>query len=98
MLPSCWEIVKCGREPGGENVEKLGVCPAYPRNGHSCWIVAGTYCGGEIQGTFAQKRVSCITCDVYKRYSTSFGAQKDEFKQACPDEFNACVEFLNQKK
>ena len=24
---NCWEFMKCGREPGGERVKELGVCP-----------------------------------------------------------------------
>ena len=25
---NCWEVKKCGREPGGKSVATLGVCPA----------------------------------------------------------------------
>jgi hypothetical protein len=25
---NCWEVKKCGREPGGVKVKELGVCPA----------------------------------------------------------------------
>ena len=46
MLPNCWEIKKCGREKGGKNEEELGICPAHPKYGHSCWIIAGTFCKG----------------------------------------------------
>ena len=63
---NCWEFKKCGREKGGAKAEILGVCPAYPNNGTSCAIVAGTLCGGEVQGTFAQKFVNCMKCDYYK--------------------------------
>lgn len=63
---NCWEFKRCGREPGGVNVYKLGLCPATkePRlhgvhggeqAGRACWIVAGTFCGGKIEGTFARK-------------------------------------------
>jgi eukaryotic-like serine/threonine-protein kinase len=78
MKPTnCWEIMKCGREPGGKNVAEFGVCPAAKdssfdgintgkNGGRICWAVAGTFCGGEIQGTFAEKRTSCIGCNFYK--------------------------------
>jgi len=33
--------------------------------GRICWAVAGTCCGGKVQGTFAEKRRSCTTCDFY---------------------------------
>ena len=28
MKKNCWEIKNCGREPSGNKVEELGVCPA----------------------------------------------------------------------
>ncbi len=72
---NCWEFRKCGREPGGINAH-LGVCPASTEKGldgehggknagRTCWIVAGTLCNGEIQGTFAGKIDSCFSCDFY---------------------------------
>ncbi len=74
---NCWEFKKCGREPGGPNAESLGLCPAstearvdgihHGKNGgRSCWAVTGTLCGGEVQGTFANKMNSCLACDFYK--------------------------------
>jgi hypothetical protein len=74
---NCWEIKKCGREPGGEKVELLGVCPVTvekklnnvhsgKNGGRSCWIVAGTLCGGKVQGTYAIKLSNCMQCDFYK--------------------------------
>jgi len=26
---NCWEVLKCGREPGGYRVSEAGVCPTY---------------------------------------------------------------------
>lgn len=74
---NCWEFKKCGRQPQGAKVKELGVCPATlearldgvhdgVNSGRSCWIVAGTYCQGEIQGSFAQKYQNCSACDFYK--------------------------------
>ncbi|NJD52105.1 MAG: HAMP domain-containing protein [Candidatus Methanoperedens sp.] len=63
---NCWEFKKCGREVGGKNVKELGVCKASPDNGRDCWKVAGTFCGGKVQGTAAQKQVSCMVCEWYK--------------------------------
>jgi hypothetical protein len=73
---NCWEHKNCGRQLGGRNVDELGVCPAAMdasfdgincgvNAGGICWAVAGTCCGGKIQGTFAEKRLSCINCDFY---------------------------------
>lgn len=71
---NCWEFKKCGREPGGHRALELGVCPASVekaldgahggRNaGRACWVVAGSFCGGRIQGTFAMKLLNCWRCD-----------------------------------
>ena len=68
---NCWEYMKCGREPGGEKANRLGVCPAAADTsfdginrgknaGRFCWAVAGTFCGGKVQGSFAEKRKSCL--------------------------------------
>lgn len=62
---NCWEYKKCGRETGGTKAVELGVCPAYPNGGKDCWKIAGTFCGGMVQGTEAQKKKSCLTCDWY---------------------------------
>ncbi len=40
-------------------------CPCYGREAMRCWQVAGTFCRGEVQGTFAQKFISCSECEVY---------------------------------
>ena len=59
---------------------ELGECPAATevkldgthegRNaGRSCWVVAGTLCQGEVQGTFAKKFDACERCEFYKLVS-----------------------------
>ncbi|KUO52674.1 MAG: hypothetical protein APF76_14380 [Desulfitibacter sp. BRH_c19] len=76
MKKNCWEYKRCGREPGGKKVEQ-GVCPAAIDNtsngmndGHNagryCWKVAGTFCEGEVQGTFAKKFKDCLKCDFFR--------------------------------
>ena len=81
---NCWEFLKCGREPGGEKADLLGICPAAADvsfdginsgkcGGRICWAVAGTFCGGNIQGTFAEKRDSCLSCDFFKLVQTEEG-------------------------
>lgn len=63
---------------GGERTGELGVCPAasdtsfYGINGGKnagriCWAVAGTFCNDEIQGSFAEKRSSCVKCEFYQK-------------------------------
>ena len=83
---NCWEIKKCGREPGGEKTDDLGICPAAGDEssnglnggynaGRICWAVAGTFCGGKVQGDFAKKLVSCTTCEVFKRVKEEEGIE-----------------------
>lgn len=75
---NCWEFKGCGREPGGAHADQLGVCHAVTEErldgvhdgrcaGRSCWVVAGTLCGGHVQGTFAQKYRNCEICEFYKK-------------------------------
>lgn len=63
---SCWEYLKCGREAGGAKAKELGVCVAYPDHGHGCATVAGTLCGGKVQGSVSQKIGNCLKCAFYK--------------------------------
>ncbi|MCL7489018.1 MAG: hypothetical protein M8357_12695 [Desulfobulbaceae bacterium] len=74
---NCWEYKQCGRQPGGVKAGELGICPAADENaaegincgskgGRSCWALAGTLCGGKVQGTFASKLANCMQCDFYK--------------------------------
>jgi hypothetical protein len=62
---NCWEFKKCGRQRGGAKAAELGVCPAWPNDGHNCARMAGTLCGGKVQGTFAAKLPNCMACDFY---------------------------------
>ena len=82
---NCWEFMNCGRQPGGENADEYGECPAAAdssfegindgnRAGRICWAVAGTFCGGDIQGTYAEKRASCTGCEFYKLVQSEEGA------------------------
>ena len=71
---NCWEFKQCGREPGGSRVKQLGVCPVTTLDsfhmahggmnaGRACWVVAGSLCGGKVQGTYAEKLANCWRCD-----------------------------------
>jgi hypothetical protein len=82
---NCWEFKKCGRQPGGAKTAEFGVCPAADdrrlnavhggRNGgRVCWVLTGTFCDGNVQGTFAQKMANCMTCEFYKQVQREEGA------------------------
>lgn len=62
---NCWDYMKCGFEKGGKNTQDRGVCPAFPDHGNTCARVAGTLCGGTVQGIFAVKLLSCLKCAFY---------------------------------
>lgn len=79
MKMNCWEVKKCGRNPGGAKVAELGECPAAAaaaaahngknggkNAGRYCWKVAGTLCGGKVQGDHAAKSASCMACEFFK--------------------------------
>lgn len=81
---NCWEFKKCERQPGGSKVGEFGVCPAAEEKrldgvhdgtngGRSCWVVAGTFCEGDLQGEFASQYKTCKDCDFYKK------VQKENF-------------------
>ena len=56
---NCWEFKKCGREPGGGNILKEGVCPAATfeladgfcggkNGGRACAYIIGTLCSADV--------------------------------------------------
>ena len=63
---NCWEFKNCGREEGGTKAGEMGVCPAYPDHGKHCARIAGTLCGGAVQGVFASKLSTCLKCEFYR--------------------------------
>lgn len=81
---NCWEFKNCGREPGGLKVSEMGICPATTETefngsnsginaGRICWLSTGTFCGGQVQGTFAQKEASCMACEFFARVNEEEG-------------------------
>ena len=56
-LSRCWEEKRCTKTE----------CPAYGNTGNlRCWEIAGTFCGGKVQGDFAKKYGDCALCSVYQ--------------------------------
>ncbi|MBI4669567.1 MAG: hypothetical protein HY747_10385 [Elusimicrobia bacterium] len=91
---NCWEFKKCGREPGGANVESMGICPASTEKscdgfnggkngGRICWAAAGTFCGGKVQGIFAKKVSVCLECNFFQQVVKEEGG-KQNFKFLLP--------------
>ncbi|MBI5055353.1 MAG: GGDEF domain-containing protein [Nitrospirae bacterium] len=57
-IVKCWEVMDC----------KATGCTLYGYESGEvrCWQIAGTYCGGEPQGSFVQKYGTCSNCKVFK--------------------------------
>lgn len=56
-LATCWRQLDCDKED----------CPVYGREHTRCWLVAGTFCRGEVQGKFANKLKDCRLCEIYQQ-------------------------------
>lgn len=56
-LCTCWERLGCDKED----------CPAFGQEHARCWLIAGTFCCGEVQGQFAKKLNDCRLCEIYQR-------------------------------
>ncbi len=55
-MNKCWEIKKCRKEE----------CPAYGSKDLRCWVISGTLCRDEIQGSYHEKIEACRQCDFYQ--------------------------------
>jgi hypothetical protein len=81
---NCWEVMNCGRQTGGENVNNLGGCSAALSNeydsvnrgshgGRFCWVISGTGFKGEGSCTYARKIKSCLNCKFLKQVNEEEG-------------------------
>jgi hypothetical protein len=81
---NCWEFMKCGREPRGKHAKELGVCRAATfssvdglnggvNGGRICWAIAGTYCFGEVTGSFTHKNFFCYDCKFHRKVLSEEG-------------------------
>ena len=78
---NCWEVKKCGRQPGGDQVGTQGICPASTimavdginngiNGGRACWALTGTMSGPaeKVQGTFARAMsTGCYDCEFFEQ-------------------------------
>lgn len=89
---NCWEFEGCGREVNGKRAKELGVCPAVTATkvngtnggvnaGRACWAIAGTLCGGQVQGSYAQKLGNCLNCNFFAYVRGEQGANFANSKQ-----------------
>lgn len=98
-LKNCWEIMNCQREKNGSKVSELGECVASKEGlGHSCWMIAGTLCGGEVQGTVAEKEHNCMQCEVYKKYNRITGTEGKKVPEQFPEEEKKYKSLLKNRR
>ncbi|HTS00485.1 MAG TPA: hypothetical protein VML00_12065 [Bacteroidota bacterium] len=82
---NCWEVTRCGREPGGANAASGGVCPASlarrahgvnggKNGGRACWAIAGSFARGEICGMLAAAHGDCMSCAFFAQVGREQGA------------------------
>ena len=55
-MEKCWEAKQCSKTE----------CPAYECDDRRCWMITGTLCRDEIQGTFLEKRTACSHCELFE--------------------------------
>lgn len=89
---NCWEVKKCGRIPGGHQVEELGLCPAWPDHGHDCFLIAGA-CAASGSPELGQAR--CQACEHYQSIQTSLHSQRlsRDLVDLCP----ICIIGVNRQ-
>ncbi|MEO5330026.1 MAG: STAS domain-containing protein [Magnetococcus sp. THC-1_WYH] len=102
---NCWEVKKCGRQPGGEKVAEFGICPASTTKvghvndgeyaGRICWAVTGTFCGGKQQGSWQDKHENCRQCDFFLHVKNE---EMGHFKLLPPDSSASVTITSNKNK
>ncbi len=97
---TCWEMKNCPPD-------RRNSCPAYPDQGNQCWVVTGTLCGGQEQGSYREKMANCRKCDVYKAAHQGGAIPVDatpegrpavvcwEMKNCPPDRRDSCPAYPN---
>ncbi len=81
---NCWEHQNCGRQEGGINVDRLGLCSAASHQcangindgkngGRTCWAVAGMFSDGKIECSCQPSTFGCILCDFYSQVENEQG-------------------------
>ena len=64
ITQNCWEVMDCPQQLR----EK---CPAYMNTDHRCWLIAGTWCGGDLQKDLVNKQERCINCEFFQEVTDS---------------------------
>ncbi len=73
---NCWDYMECGYGPDGILSKQFGECPVVTARtmdgihggdagGRSCWMIKGTHCFNETQGSIISKMELCKRCEFY---------------------------------
>ncbi|MFZ5799089.1 MAG: sensor histidine kinase [Desulfobulbaceae bacterium] len=76
LMTPCWEFLRCGIE-----TDAARRCNAFPYFGRICWVTAGTFGPGGIDGICAQKLENCRDCSFYKIVNSSLPLYTGESQQ-----------------
>ncbi|MHB8875744.1 MAG: HD-GYP domain-containing protein [Myxococcaceae bacterium] len=90
---NCWEVFGCGRNPGGDHVAELGICPTTTatsadglngglNGGRICWTVAGTLCAVPGNPHAHRGPDRCASCRFYRQVRDEEGLA--EFRLLMP--------------
>lgn len=55
-MAACWDVKQCNKPE----------CPAYGNRDLRCWMISGTFCRNETQGSFYEKIEACRECEIYR--------------------------------
>jgi hypothetical protein len=96
FIPSCWEVMGCGREPGGRNVLALGLCAFGKVKGGTCWLVAGDgRATGQDQCSYVKAGNRCVDCRYYHLLNSQMEEDMLEGSGSVPAE-PAWVDVLDE--
>ena len=83
MKSNCWEVIKCGREPGGKSHVEKGVCPVTvftaadgflggENGGRACVFIVGSLAMDKTIGTCERANGDCFKCKFFKRLKKQY--------------------------
>ena len=81
-IPTCWQVKGC----------EAHECPAHGKRHVRCWMIAGTYCDGDVQGQHVQKIKDCATCEVFRE------ALGDDPLNEISENFNSLMWVLGEQR
>lgn len=81
---NCWEFMKCGKAPGGDKADEIGICPVANEasanglnggvnGGRICWVIAAVCYKEKIKCHDSQKISSCFDCKFHNQVMAEEG-------------------------